>query len=198
LSHSSLGRRLEPAIGHQVRRPGPSETPDTPDERLDALARRIALHVESLAPQGRVHCLDIGFGDPSLAEAVQQCVPRARLHHVDALRSAAAGMLPYEDGEFDVALVCDVLHRAPEGAGPLLAEAARVARHVLVEVPKLHFTRASFVAIAAQERLVISALDCGLDLYQRGPGAGALQPEWQFIAVLTRRAYKKQATPSKV
>ena len=42
--------------------------------------------------------------------------------------------------EFDVALLCDVLHDAPEDAAGLLAEAGRVARHVLVERP-LHAER---------------------------------------------------------
>ena len=41
--------------------------------------------------------------------------------------------IPYADEEFDVALLCDVLHHAPEDAARLLAEAGRVARHVLVK-----------------------------------------------------------------
>jgi hypothetical protein len=205
LSHTPLNGRLARSLGTPI---GAERVPraakpldlDLPhDLRLEAIAERIALHVESLAPQGRIDCLDLGLGDTTLADAVQQRVARTRWSCLDVLVSFDGGTLPYEDGEFEVAVVCDVLQQAPEDAAPLLAEAARVAGHVVVEVPKHRFTRETFVEIAAQERLVITALDCGLDLYERSPRAGALlQPEWQFIAVLARRGCKKQGLLSKV
>jgi SAM-dependent methyltransferase len=162
------------------------------------LAKRLALHIESLAPQGRIDCLDIGSGDLTLAEAVQQRLPRSRWSSVDVL-SGFDGALPFEDGEFDAAVMCAVLHELPDEAAALLAEAARAARHVLVEVPKRLFSHESFAEIAAQEGLAITALDCGLDLRERSPGPGELaRPRWQFIAVLARRRCKKQKVLSKV
>jgi hypothetical protein len=172
---------------------------DSPlDSHVEMRAKRIALHVESLAPYGRVACLDVGFGDAALPEAVQQLVARTRWSYADALRAADGGTFPYDDGAFHVALVCDALETMPEEAAPLLAEAARVARHVIVEVPKLRFTQETFAEIAAQERLAITALDCGLDLHERSPGRRVLQPDWQFIAVLAGRSCKRSMVLSKV
>jgi SAM-dependent methyltransferase len=195
--------------------------------RVNVLAQRIAMHVESLVPQGRVRCLDIGCGDMTLAEAIQARTSRADWRCIDVhqlpagFRSDArwskycrfdGRTIPYGDREFDVALFCDVLHHAPEDAARLLAEAGRVARCVLVKdhfeygpysramlrlmdfvgnwgygvsVPERYFTREAFVRLAAEQRFTITALDCGLDLYDHLPGVGTLlRPGWQFIAVL--------------
>lgn len=174
-----------------------------PDQRLVSLAQRIALHIESLVPRGRARCLDIGCGDMSLVEAIRSENPKSRtdwqcidVHGVpeaSALRGDArwknyrqfdGRTIPFGDGEFDVALLCDVLHQAPEDAAHLLAEAARVARHVLV---KDHFTREAFARLATEQRLFITALDADLDRdLDDGllvPGA-LLRRQGQFIAVL--------------
>jgi hypothetical protein len=171
---------------------------------LDVLADRIALHIESLVPQGRTRCLDIGRGDMTLAKAVQARALRTDWHCVEVQRILT---IPYADEEFDVALLCDVLHRAPEDAAKLLAEAGRVARHVLVKdhveygpysrnlqlvdvvgdlrdgagVPEHYFTREGFARLAAQQHLVITALDADLDLHEHVP---LLRRDWQFLAVL--------------
>jgi len=195
--------------------------------RVDVLAGRIALHLESLVPQGRIRCLDVGCGDMTLAEAIEERTPRSDWHCIDVHRLPAdlrsdtrwqkygrfdGRSIPHEKGEFDVALLCDVLHHAPEDASRLLAEAGRVARHVLVKdhfeygpysrtmlrlmdfvgnwgygvsVPDHYFTREAFVKLADEQRLTITALDSGLDLYEHLPGIGSLlRPDWQFIAVL--------------
>ena len=128
-------------------------------------------------PPGRARCLDIGCGDMTLAEAIQERksrtdvalhrrarAPRRRSRTTTArwrkYLQFDGRTIPYSDGEFDVALLCDVLHDAPEDGARLLAEAGRVARHVLV---KDHFTREAFVRLATEQRLVITALDSGLD-----------------------------------
>ena len=175
------------------------------------LADRLALHIESLVPQGRARCLDIGCGDMSLAEAVQARASRTSWRCIDVhglpvgfgedarwrkYRQFDGRRIPHADGEFDVALLCDVLHHAPEDAAELLAEAARVAEHVLVKdhfeygahcgsVPERYFTCEQFVRLAKQQRLVITALDSGLDPDDHVPRMGTLlRPDWQFIAVL--------------
>jgi SAM-dependent methyltransferase len=178
------------------------------------LAQRIALHVESLVPQGRARCLDVGCGDMALAEAIHEQVPRTDWRCIDVHQPPPAARrdprwskyrafdgrtMPYGDGEFDIALLCDVLHHASEDAARLLGEASRVARRVLVkdrfvghsgygaDVPQRCFTREAFVRLAAEQRLVITALDCGLSLHEQLPVARAVVgPDRQFIAVLGR------------
>jgi hypothetical protein len=179
--------------------------------RLDVLADRIALHIESLVLQGRARCLDLGRGDMALAEAVQARAPRTEWRCIDVGRMAVE-LRGHADHAFDVALLCDVLHQAPAQAAKLLAEAARVARHVLVKdnfeygpysrtmlqlvhfvgtrasagMPERYFTREGFVRLAAQLGLFITALDAELDLYAHLPGIGTvLRRDWQFIAVLS-------------
>ena len=119
-----------------------------------ALAQRIALHIESLVPQGRARCLDIGCGDMTLVEAIdaadaatrrartgrcidvharRRCPSFATTRVGASTASSTAARFHMRDDEFDVALLCDVLHHAPEDAARLLAEAGRVARHVLVK-----------------------------------------------------------------
>ena len=197
--------------------------------RVHVLAQRIAMHIERLIPQGPVRCLDVGCGDMTLAEAVHERSARSDWRCIDVhrlppalrrdarwskYRSFDGRTIPYGNGEFDVALLCDVLHHAPEDAARLLAEASRVARHVLVKdhfeygpysramlrlmdfvgnwgygvsVPRQYFTREAFVRLAGEQRLVITALDCGLALYDHLPVVRTmLKPDWQFIAVLGR------------
>jgi SAM-dependent methyltransferase len=172
--------------------------------RTAVLADRIAMHVESLMPRGRVRCLDVGCGDMTLAECVEERVPRTEWRCIDvpALppkfgRDARwskysrfdGRSIPYGDGEFDVALLSDVLHDAPEDAARLLGEAGRVARHVLVKDHFEHgpYSPAVFSRLIAEQQLAIAAIDCGFELDERASIAGALQrPDGHFIAVLHR------------
>ena len=186
--------------------------------RVDALAERIALHVESLVPRGRARCLDIGFGDSALANAVSSHAPRTDWHCMDLQEAAAelphdpSTIVPFEEREFDIALLCDVLNRTPDNGARLLARAGRVAKRVLVKdhfeygsysrtvlrlmdfvgqrgdgvgVPERYFTRESFTRLATEQGFIITALDCGLSLYEHVPVARTmLRPDCDFIAVL--------------
>jgi hypothetical protein len=79
-----------------------------------------------------------------------------------------------------------------------LAEAARVARYVLVKDrferesysrKMLRFTREAFIRLANQQQLVIAAFDSGLALHGRGssPATRTLaQPDPDFLALLCR------------
>ena len=206
---------------------GVQPAPSHGRRRVDALADRLAMHVESLVPRGRARCLDVRCGDMTLAEAIQSRAPRSdwlcldvdgsQLEHgceegSGRYRAFDGRTIPYGELEFDVALLCDVLHRTPKHAARLLAEAGRVAQRVLIKdhfeygsysrtmlrlmdfvgnwgygvsVPERYFTREAFVRLAKEQHLVITALDSGLDLYEHLPGMGKLlRPDWQFIAVL--------------
>src|SRR5688572_30416716 len=108
------------------------------DRKLEVVAERIALHIESLVPRGRAHCVDIGYGDTALAESIHERLARTNWRCVD-VRPAPPGLrdpfgsgcrgfdddtIPYRAGEFDVAVLNDVIHDTPEQAERLLAEAA--------------------------------------------------------------------------
>lgn len=187
-------------------------------ERLDALAERIAMHIESFVPRGRVRCLELGCGDAPLVDAIRARAARTDWSRVDVDRASLSDdhaigswALPYGDGEFDVVLLCDVLHDAPENAARLLAEAARVAPRVLIKdrfarrprlkaaqwsagfvgddrrstgLPVRYFTREAFVWLAAAHRLVITALDCDLSP-QRLRAVRTPRADEHFIAALS-------------
>ena len=160
---------------------------------VEVLAARVALHIESLVPRGRARCLDIG-GGATLGQAVQERVSRVDWRCIDmnALATEARKhdehAVPFEEREFDVALICDVVHRDEDGA-QVLEAAGRLARCVLV---KDHFescTREAFTRLAGEQQFVITALDCGPSLYEHGQAARTLVPrDCAFIAVLRRRA----------
>lgn len=197
--------------------------------RLAVLAHRIAMHVETLVPRGRARCLDIGCGDMALAEAVHDHAPRTDWRCIDVHPSQAAApsearwskysqfdgkKVPYRDDQFDVALLCDVLHHTADNAASLLAEARRVARRVIVKdhfehgayarsmlrlmdfaggsghgttVPECHFTRDGFVRLAASQGLVIESIDCGTELDAQLPVERSWRrPDSHFLAVLHR------------
>jgi hypothetical protein len=182
------------------------------DPRPELLAERIALHIASLMPRGRANCVDIGYGDTALAEAIHERLPRTNWHCVD-VRPTPPGMrdplgsgyrafdddtIPFGDGEFDVAVLNEVIHDTPEQAARLLAEAARVARYVIVKdcferesYPRtmLRLTRETFIRLAHQQRLVITAFDSALAFHERSPslvGRTLAQPDPNFLALLCR------------
>jgi hypothetical protein len=184
--------------------------PKPNDPNIGALADRLALHIESLVPRGRANCVDIGYGDTTIAEAIHERLARTNWRCVDVrptppgLRHDPLGSeyrvsddtIPFGDDEFDVAILSDVLHDDPEQAERLLAEAVRVARYVVVRDhferesfsrSMLRFTRDAFIALANQQRLVIAAFDSGLALQERSPIPRTLvRPDPSFVAVLCR------------
>jgi SAM-dependent methyltransferase len=198
--------------------------------RVGVLAERLATHIETLVPRGRAKCLDIGCGDMTIAEAIHEHTSRTDWRCIDVhplppklsrdarwskYLSFDGHTIPYRDREFDVAMLCDVLHHTAENAARLVAEAGRVAKHVIVKdhfeygpysrsmlrlmdfvgnwgygvsVPDCYFTRDGFVRLAGEQGLAITALDCGLELYEHLPVVRTvLRPDWHFIAVLCRR-----------
>jgi SAM-dependent methyltransferase len=115
-------------------------------------ARSKAAHVRELCARAGLEpasLVEIGCGDGALLAELRGLAPvldgfelsapaaaMARRHVPEARRVEAydGAHVPAEDDAYDLAVVSHVLEHVPEPA-PLLAEAARVARWVLVEVP---------------------------------------------------------------
>lgn len=129
----------------------------------------VALSAGSVAgAQAHARVLDIGCGDGALLAELAERRTEWRLAGVElaeqAARLAAARCpsaeirtyggetLPYDEREFDLAILSHVLEHVPDPLA-LLREAARVAREVIVEVPleaNLSARRAAKRAIAAE------------------------------------------------
>jgi SAM-dependent methyltransferase len=115
-------------------------------------ARSKAAHVRALCARAGLEpasLVEIGCGDGALLAELRGLAPvldgfelsapaaeMARRHVPEARRIEPydGERVPAEDGAYDLAVLSHVLEHVPEPA-PLLAEAARVARWVLVEVP---------------------------------------------------------------
>ena len=109
-----------------------------------ALTRRAGLHPATL--------VEIGCGDGALLEALSRAgvasvydgfelsAPAAEIAAGRGIAGARrieaydGARVPADDGAYDLAVVSHVLEHVPDPPA-LLAEAARVARHVIVEVP---------------------------------------------------------------
>jgi hypothetical protein len=172
------------------------------EDRVNLLAQRLAMHIESLVPQGRAQCLDVACGDITLAAEIHERAPRTVWRCIDSWLDGQT--IPHADQEFDVALVCDLLH-APENAARLLAEASRVARHVLVKdhfeqgpysramlrlkglvgARERHLTREGFVRLVGEQGLVMTGFDCGMSRHEQLPVLRTVRKP-EFIAVLSR------------
>jgi SAM-dependent methyltransferase len=114
--------------------------------------RSAAAHARALCSQAPETVVEIGCGDGSLLLELAAVWPSASfdgfelsppaieiargrgIPRVGRLEAYDGARVPAEDGAYDLAVLSHVLEHVPDPA-PLLAEAARVARSVLVEVP---------------------------------------------------------------
>ena len=115
-------------------------------------ARSKAAHVRALCAETKLRprsLVEIGCGDGALLAALRGLAPVFDGFELSAPAAALArralpdarrvevfdgSEVPAEDGSYDLAILSHVLEHVPV-PGPLLAEAARVAHEVVVEVP---------------------------------------------------------------
>ena len=106
----------------------------------------LAHHLSELLPRD-ASVLDVGSGDGLLARRVMDLRPDLRIRGVDVLPRAESHIpvamfdgrtLPFNDREFDVVMMVDVLHHVAEQQ-QLLREMVRVSRRTIVI--KDHFVR---------------------------------------------------------
>jgi len=85
--------------------------------------------------------LDVGAGSGDMAVAILAAKPSLNIEGVDVLvrpgtaipvRQFDGEHLPHADGEFDYAILVDVLHHTDD-PGALLAEVGRVARRIIIK-----------------------------------------------------------------
>ena len=125
------------------------------------LHRRVTALASAIAPllPKSARVLDVGCGDGLLAQALLDMRPDLRIEGVDVLVRAGTPILvrefdgwqlPFEDGEFDVAMAIDVFHHAVD-APALMGEMKRVAKRSLVI--KDHFLH------GLPSRLILRAMD---------------------------------------
>ncbi|MBW2523321.1 MAG: class I SAM-dependent methyltransferase [Deltaproteobacteria bacterium] len=105
--------------------------------------------------------LDVGCGDGRIARATARAVGATEVRGVDVKlqpRCAVDAMpydgvaLPYDDGRFEVVLLCDVLHHAAE-PDRLLAECLRVARRAVALKDHLRFGPVSQLVLLAMDHV---------------------------------------------
>ena len=199
--------------------------------RIDLLADKLTPYFyDRIDDQKEVKCLDVGCGDLGIMERIADGVKNTTWHCLDIydlpehLVNAAKWSrykkfngrdLPFADGSIDIILFCDMLHHANKNITPLLEEAQRVCRTVIVKdsfeyslysrwmlkimdvignwgygvpLPEKYFTIGAFKRLCNDLNYEIKKLDIGIQIYGHLPIIRTiLRPKWHFIAVIEKR-----------
>ena len=155
----------------------------------------------ALLPAGNCRVLDIGAGNGLMGEAIREFFPGKSVAGVDVAPrllptvrldcAAYDGVnLPFADGAFDCALLCNVLHHVPPASRPaLMGEALRVTRGGPVIV-KDHLARSLL------DRLRLAILDLAGNLPFGGMVRAEYLAERDWTRLLGELGCSRQALPA--
>jgi len=199
--------------------------------RIDILAEKLTAYFYDIAGDKKeVKCLDVGCGDLGIMERIAEGVKNTSWQCVDIydlpehLANTAKWSryskfngrdLPYADESIDIILFCDMLHHANKNITPLLKEAQRVCRTVIIKdsfeyslysrwllkimdiignwgygvpLPEKYFTINNFKRLCTDLGFEIKKLDIGVQIYGHLPIIRTiLRPKWHFIAVIEKK-----------
>ena len=201
------------------------------DNRVETLSNIFAEMINGLqTEQDQIRCLDIGCGDMTLAEKISaktdkqlvwSCID---IHELpDDLKADPKWSkyqmfdgqnIPFAGGEFEIAIIVDVLHHDLKNAEHLVQEAARVSKRILikdhyeygfysrtmlklmdfvgnwaygVEIPRKYFSIVQFKNLISASKLKICKEIRNIKLYDRVPMVQKILSEkWQFIALIEK------------
>lgn len=201
------------------------------NNRIEILSDIMAEMIDQIdTPNNQVRCLDVGCGDMLLAEKIStktsknlvwSCIDVHELP--DNLKDdpkwkkykAFNGKdIPFEEDEFDFAIIVDVLHHDMKNAESLITEASRTSKNILIKdhyeyslysrsmlklmdfvgnwaygvpIPKKYFSISDFKETISGAKLKIAQEKRDIKLYERSPFVQKILSEkWQFIALITR------------
>lgn len=173
-------------------------------------------------------CVDLGCGDMTLAEEISKLSKRKiewiclDLYDLPEdlkddpkwakYRKFNGNDIPFDDKEFDLVIILDVLHHCMDVAPNLLKESGRVSKNILlkdhleygqysrqmlramdfvgnwaygVSIPKFYFSKERLDDTLEQAELQINDLTKDIKLYETSAFLQwLLKPKWQFIALI--------------
>ena len=177
--------------------------------------------------QKKIACLDLGCGDMEISLCIQKEIPQTSWIGTDIHDASDNIQLPFDyikfDGkslpfqyhEFDLVLLCDVLHHIPVSIqNRIIRECARVAKKIIIKdhfekglfsrlvlmamdflgnwaygvsAPKKYFTKKSFTQFCRNNSLDMALKVSQMELYKSLPSLIRimLSPELHFIAVVS-------------
>ena len=116
--------------------------------RIDLLSGLFAGLIKKYLGEKKLKCLDVGTGDMVIAEHIAKRLPNSSWVCTDLYELSEEFKaqerwqkyiafngkdLPFENNQFDVIVFSDVLHHTGENLEPLLNEAQRVGKYILIK-----------------------------------------------------------------
>jgi hypothetical protein len=198
--------------------------------RVEILSQKLMVYCHEIVDcKTDVKCLDVGCGDLGIMNNLSSVVAGTTWEGLDIydlpenLRRNKKWInykkfngkdLPYEDDTIDIVLFCDMLHHDSKNMYPLLSDAKRVGKFIIIKdsfeysiysrvmlkimdfignwgygvpLPDKYFTIDTFKLLCNKLNLQIRKLDIGIQIYDHLPIIrNILRPKWHFIAVLEK------------
>lgn len=199
------------------------------NHRIEKLSDLIAKEIDNLNIDGSLQCLDIGCGDMLLSEKIKEKLNKPSdwkcidihplpenyksINKWDKYTQFNGKEVPFKDKQFQIVIICDVLHHDIKNTINLLCESKRVGKYVIVKdhyeygffsrtmlqlmdfignwaygirIPNYYFTKLNFKNFCARANLKTVKEINQIKLYEHSKFFKRLtNSKWQFLAVLT-------------